>query len=287
MTHAHASAGAMRIGGSDAATIMGANRWKTLLQLWQEKTGRKPKDDLSEKESVQWGIRLEPIVLKAVLDDLGVPLVPSQQQVWLEEDYRCGYLDYQIDPSHIVEIKTSGHWSESEWEKGIPENVRWQIVHYFALSGASTATVACLVGGQTLYVHTMHRDEAEIEALLRAEQEFYDLMVSDTEPVMIAPPEPVQTYTMDGQVEHLALQYLELSKTEKAVAADKDVVKKALAALVGANREQRSETGLCVSYKHITQTRVDVDALCADNGIDKADYLKTTSFYRLDVKEIK
>jgi hypothetical protein len=32
---------------------------------------------------------------------------------------------------------------------------------------------------------------------------------------------------------------------------------------------------------------VDVDALCADNGIDKADYLKTTSFYRLDVKEIK
>lgn len=287
MTHAHASAGAMRIGGSDAATIMGANRWKTLLQLWQEKTGRKPKDDLSEKESVQWGIKLEPIVLQSVLDSLGLPLEPDKQQVWLEQDWRCGYLDYQISPDHIVEIKTSGHWSEDEWKHGIPEYVRWQVVHYFALCQAHVATVACLVGGQTLYVHSMHRDEAEIEALLRAEQEFYDLMVSDTEPVMIAPPEPVQTYTMDEQVEHLALQYLELSKTEKAVAADKDVVKKALAALVGANREQRSETGLCVSYKHITQTRVDVDALCADNGIDKADYLKTTSFYRLDVKEIK
>ena len=86
MTHAHASAGAMRIGGSDAATIMGANRWKTLLQLWQEKTGRKPKDDLSEKESVQWGIKLEPIVLQSVLDSLGLPLEPDKQQVWLEQD---------------------------------------------------------------------------------------------------------------------------------------------------------------------------------------------------------
>ena len=36
------------IGGSDAATILGLNPYKTSIDLWEEKTGRKDAEDISE-----------------------------------------------------------------------------------------------------------------------------------------------------------------------------------------------------------------------------------------------
>ena len=41
------------IGGSDAATIMGLNPYKTNVDLWEEKTGRKDAEDISDKSYVQ------------------------------------------------------------------------------------------------------------------------------------------------------------------------------------------------------------------------------------------
>ena len=40
------------IGGSDIASVMGLSRWKTPLQLWAEKTGNIPQEDLSDKEYI-------------------------------------------------------------------------------------------------------------------------------------------------------------------------------------------------------------------------------------------
>ena len=40
------------IGGSDAATILGLNPYKTTIELWEEKTGRKDAPDISDKPYV-------------------------------------------------------------------------------------------------------------------------------------------------------------------------------------------------------------------------------------------
>ena len=47
------------IGGSDAATILGLNPYKTSIDLWEEKTGRKDAEDISDKPYVKYGTKAE------------------------------------------------------------------------------------------------------------------------------------------------------------------------------------------------------------------------------------
>ena len=50
------------IGGSDAAAVCGVSRYKTPLQLWQEKTGRVQPPDLGDNSRVRAGNALEEVV---------------------------------------------------------------------------------------------------------------------------------------------------------------------------------------------------------------------------------
>ena len=50
------------IGGSDAADVLGLNKWKSPFQLCLEKTGQTETDDLSSNEYVYWGNILELVV---------------------------------------------------------------------------------------------------------------------------------------------------------------------------------------------------------------------------------
>ena len=50
------------IGSSDISVILGLNPFKTMLQLWAEKTGVVKPKDLSDNEAVEWGTRLERVV---------------------------------------------------------------------------------------------------------------------------------------------------------------------------------------------------------------------------------
>lgn len=275
-----------RIGGSDAPTIMEANKWSNPLELWQIKTKRVDKPDLSGKSSIQWGQKLEEIVIKEALAKLGIDeFDPAKREVWLEQEYRVGYLDYQISEDHFIEAKTTSQYMEKDWEKGVPEYYLWQIMHYFALTSATRATVACLVGGQELYIHDVHRDEALIAALLDKEAEFYSYCLNDTEPPMAAPSEGA-VLTLQADVERLAMRYLDLSADSKAIEGEKDVIKKAIQSLVGKDNEQVG-SNLRVTYKYNEMTKVDVDRMCAEHNIDVSKYQTKSGYYRLDVRKVK
>ena len=43
------------IGGSEAAVIVGMNKWKSPFQLWLEKREEVEPEDLSDNEYVYWG----------------------------------------------------------------------------------------------------------------------------------------------------------------------------------------------------------------------------------------
>ena len=51
------------IGGSDASVIMGKNPYRSILQLWEEKTGKAPITEAGN-EAAYWGNVMEPIVRK-------------------------------------------------------------------------------------------------------------------------------------------------------------------------------------------------------------------------------
>ena len=50
------------VGGSDVAPIMDLSKWRSCYEVWAEKVGLIQPADLSDKESVQWGNILEPVV---------------------------------------------------------------------------------------------------------------------------------------------------------------------------------------------------------------------------------
>ncbi len=49
------------IGASDAACVLGIDPYKTKFELWQEKTGRNPPQDLSRNPNIIRGHKLEPV----------------------------------------------------------------------------------------------------------------------------------------------------------------------------------------------------------------------------------
>lgn len=48
-----------RIGGSDAAAIVGMNPYRSNVELWQIKTGQLEQEDISEKPYVKYGTEAE------------------------------------------------------------------------------------------------------------------------------------------------------------------------------------------------------------------------------------
>ena len=50
------------IGGSDAGAIIGVNRFKTNVQLWEEKMGNVKPADLSDNPYVRYGTLAEPSI---------------------------------------------------------------------------------------------------------------------------------------------------------------------------------------------------------------------------------
>ena len=68
------------IGSSEIATILGLNPYKTILELWAEKTGAVPPADLTGNEAVEWGCRLERVVSEKFAEKNNVKLIAYKKR---------------------------------------------------------------------------------------------------------------------------------------------------------------------------------------------------------------
>ncbi|EPM0509132.1 YqaJ viral recombinase family protein [Pseudomonas monteilii] len=180
------------IGSSDAAAAVGLNPYKSQLELWLEKTGRDaglPKTDPQDEESpAYWGNVLEPIVawhyskrtgnkvrrINAVLQH------PDPELPWM-----LANIDREVigtEDVQILECKTAGINGARLWKEGVPEYVVLQVMHQLAVTGKQAADVAVLLGGQTLEIHRIERDEQMIARLIELERQFWQHVETDTPP---------------------------------------------------------------------------------------------------------
>ena len=180
------------IGSSDAAAAVGLNPYKSQLELWLEKTGRDttlPKADPHDEESpMYWGNVLEPIVawhyskrtknkirrINAVLQH------PNPELPWM-----LANIDREVigaDDVQILECKTAGINGARLWKEGVPEYVQLQVMHQLAVTGKQAADVAVLLGGQTLEIHRIERNEQMIARLVELERKFWSYVETDTPP---------------------------------------------------------------------------------------------------------
>jgi len=166
------------IGGSDVAAIMGINPWKSPLEVWLEKTGRADPPDLSGKQSVEWGNRLEAAVADRFAEAHPELKVLRKNCTMISKDrpWAIANIDRELrgDGRGILEIKTVGLRSEGLWVYGPPEHYLAQVQHYLSVTGWDFAWVACLIGGQEYREYPIRRDEEDIAAIDRAVDGFWN-----------------------------------------------------------------------------------------------------------------
>lgn len=227
------------IGSSDAAAAVGLNPYKSQLELWLEKTGRDanlPKADPHDEESpAYWGNVLEPVVawhyskrtgnkvrrINAVLQH------PDPELPWM-----LANIDREVigtEDVQILECKTAGINGARLWQEGVPEYVQLQVMHQLAVTGKQAADVAVLLGGQSLEIHRIERDEQMIARLIELERRFWAYVETDTPPPAdgsasadvalrcLYPEDNGQVVDFSGRA-GLAAAYLELKAVRQSIA---------------------------------------------------------------------
>lgn len=178
------------VGGSDVGVIMGVNRWKSIEQLWNEKTGRSKPEDISHKPCVILGNALEPALRTEYAyrhPDVKVtePLYMLQDS---ERPWRQASLDGIITCTdgmrEVLEIKTVGGFNVAPWNLGgVPESYACQVLHYMAVSGFRRAQLISMIGNSDIIERTVERDEYLIDLIESEVDEFWGSVQKDKQPL--------------------------------------------------------------------------------------------------------
>lgn len=145
------------IGASEAAAAVGLSPWTTPLALWAEKVGEVEPADLEDNEAVQWGIRLEGVIAEWYSHETGRELQDlgrHTMQTRADLPHVHATLDRLILPCDghdmpgVLEVKTAGARSESDWDDGPPLHYQVQLQIAMHVAGCEWGSFAVLMGGQ-------------------------------------------------------------------------------------------------------------------------------------------
>ena len=167
----------MGIGGSDVSVIAGVNPYRSVFQLWKEKTGQEEPEE-KDSEYTHFGSLLEPVIKKEFTRRTGLK-IRNRYAILQSEEYpfMLADLDGIIYENHkmcIFEAKTASAYKKEIWEQGVPLEYLYQIQHYMAVTGAEKTYIAALVGGNHFLYHEVCRDEAMIQDIVQMEKDFWE-----------------------------------------------------------------------------------------------------------------
>lgn len=163
------------IGGSDAATVVGLNPYKSLYELWADKQGFLPESE--DTEAMRTGRDLEQYVAQRFMEatEKRVERLPY---MYAHSDYP--YITANIDRRIIgenaaLECKTTGVYNKSRFSEGeVPANYLCQCYHYMNVMGYDKMYLAVLILGKGFYWYEVERNEEQQAALLKAEVDFWN-----------------------------------------------------------------------------------------------------------------
>ena len=286
------------IGGSDVSIIAGINPFKSVHQLWLEKTGQ-IEPEQAESEYSHFGTLLEPIVRKEFTERTGIK-VRQKHMLLQSSEYPFMYadLDGVINEGGelaIFEAKTASQYKMETWEEGVPAGYILQVQHYMAVTGAKKTYIAALVGGNHFVYHVVERDEVMIAKIIAMEKYFWEThVIGGVEPIpdgseattnyfnskfsesngqIIELPE--EALAICEEYERLSEQLKEL-ETAKSAAANqlKSYLKEAEAGTVGERK---------IVWKQIFKSSLDQKRLKEEKPDIYNGYVTQSSYRRLSV----
>ena len=194
------------IGGSDAGAVIGANKYRSNVELWREKTGRIIPEDISDKPAVKFGKFAEKHLrdlFRLDFPEYGLDYHEFFMYVSDEHPFMFATLDGELTDETgrrgILEIKTATiqnriQWDD--WEDGIPQSYYVQVLHQLAATGWEFAILKAYIryykdGSPRASVRHYRIERSDVEEdiawLIQQEEAFWEHVRNDTEPALILP----------------------------------------------------------------------------------------------------
>lgn len=286
------------IGGSDVSVIAGVNPFRSIFQLWLEKTGQVEPEE-TENDNTHFGNVLEPVVKREFSKRTGLK-VRAKRALLQSGEYPFMLADldgviYENGKMNLFEAKTASAYKQEIWERGVPEEYMLQVQHYMAVTGAEKTYLAALVGGNRFYWKVVPRDEQKIAEIIAMEKAFWEENVlAGIEPVPDGSEATTDflnekyassngnTILLPEEALGLCRRYEELSGQLSELQDKKDAVSNQLK-----NYLKNNESGVIgeyrVTWKQVTSTGFDKKRLEKENRTLYEAYLTKKQYRRLTV----
>ena len=199
---------AKRIGGSDIGAIIGVNPYKSIVDVYVDKTEG---SNFKGNELTHWGHMLEGTILKE-FSNKHKELIVYEVPYSVVNDFLIANLDGALKDKEtgdygVLEIKTTSLWNKKDWEDDvIPQYYYAQVQHYLMLTGYKFAYIAVLIGGQQYKEFKIERSEEDISLIRNKATEFYQENL-----LKKIPPMPDGS---DAYMNHLKKKAMEIENNE-------------------------------------------------------------------------
>ena len=289
------------IGGSDASVVCGISRYKSPVELWMEKTGQLPSQEAGE--AAYWGNLLESLVRKEFTKRTGIEVTkPSAIYQSQEHPFMLANVDGLCeDDTHgpcIFEAKTASAYKAGEWEDAIPDEYMIQIQHYMAVTGCQGAYIAVLIGGNSFRWKFVDRDEELMHMLIFLEEDFWKHVEKGVPPVLdgseasakflaerFPDSVPQSEIALPDKAAELLQQYDLSCEVLKLATEQKQEAENQLKQMLG-DHETGTSGNRVITWKSISQERLDSKTLKAEHPALFKKYATQTSYRRFTVKSL-
>ena len=287
------------IGGSDVGAVLGLNKYKSAYTLWAEKSGLLPSEEV-DNEAMRVGRDLEQYVADRFMEATGKKVVTSDYSFQSEaHPFMLANVDRLLVNEEVgLECKTASALTKCDFENGdIPPSYYCQCMHYMAVTGFKKWYIAILVMGKGFYWYEINRNEEEIQALIKAEEDFWNCVESGEAPEVDASESTKDTLNLRWQsqekecilgheAEDSVKELLSIKKRMKALkelqTAYENVIKSEMEEAEFAEVENAT-----IKWKTSKSMTFDRDKFKKENPELFKQYLKETTSRKFYVKEKK
>ena len=196
----------------------------------------------------------------------------------------------------IFEAKTASAFKAGEWEDSIPDAYQLQIQHYMAVTGYKAAYIAVLIGGNSFKWKCIERDDELISMLIQLESDFWQHVQDGTPPPLdgsdaaakflaerFPASSPNSKITLPNSAVDLLLQYDDACQQLEAINERKQQAENRLKEMMG-NNEVGTVGGRIITWKTMSQERLDSKTLKADHPALYKKYTNKTTYRRFSIK---
>lgn len=179
-----------KIGGSQVGTIAGLNKWESPYTAWAKFTG-KISDEIPDNSAMEWGRRLEAVVIDKFRDEHPEFFVISDAGTWVNKNrpYQIANPDALLEGDgslKVLEIKTARYpddWGPSgSGPDGVPPYYLTQVQWYMSCLDLDMAYVAVLISGSDYREYEIPADKFQQEADIELVERFLAYCDTDQKP---------------------------------------------------------------------------------------------------------